>query len=174
MKTFTLENPRQLSLDSIEQRMKIAFKPLHFQYSNSNPPIAEDTDNIISSVGNSIKVSLQDDFVQADEVEAFLETLLAPNYMRTIIEFANKFKAIDGATVIETEPSSVSIHIDGKPAGGFRLWLNEQKQPHEIEIIPFATPEGDILFKWVMNNKRDILNTNVYVAGELIRFITIL
>jgi hypothetical protein len=52
--------------------------------------------------------------------------------------------------------------------------LNSEKQPHEIEIIPFETDEGKLLIDWVLKNKTDILKTNIYVAGDLVRMVTIL
>lgn len=174
MKKLTFHNPKELSLSSIHERLKIAFKKVPFQYSNSKTPLFDNDDNIISVVGLEVIATINENEPEINEIEKFLTELLAPNYNRLLLEFADKFMALDGATVVETPPSIVSIYINNTPAAGLRLWLNSNKQPHEIEIVPFQTEEGDLLSKWVINNQKDILNTNVYVADNLVRMVTIL
>lgn len=172
MKTILLENTRQLEIRSVEQSVKQTFKGINVQFSNSITNQFDDLENIITVANGKVKLELQDDFAESDKLVSYLETLLAPNYKHILLEFANKFKAIEGATVVETEPSSVSIHINGVHACGFILWLNEKKEPREIEIIPAPSAEGDVLAEWVMKNKRDILNVNIYVAGKLKRMVS--
>jgi len=174
MTKFTFENPKQLSLSSIEQRLKIAFRSVLFQYTNSPTSLYDSEDAVISSNGSVITATISETQPEIKEIEEFLTEILAPNYQRLLLEFADRFKAIDGASVVETPPSSVSIHINNKPAAGLRLWLNSSKQPHEIEIIPFKTDEGTLLSQWVMDNQKDILKTKIYVAGDLVRMVTLL
>ena len=174
MKKFTFNNPKQLALSSIEQRLKIAFRNLLFQYSNSATSLFDSEDLVIASVGLEITATLDENQPETKEIVEFLTELLAPNYKRLLLEFADKFRVIEGATVIETPPSSVTIHINDKPAASLRLWLNDKKQPHEIEILPHLSEEGELLSKWVTNNQRDILKTNIYVAGDLVRIVTVL
>lgn len=174
MKKLTFHNPKQLALSSIAERLKIAFKNVLFQYSNSATSLVDNEDNIIASVGLVVTATINENEPEINEIEKFLTVLLAPNYNKLLLEFAEKFKAIDGATVVETPPSIVSIYINNKPAAGLRLWLNSDKQPHEIEIVPFPSEEGVLLGNWVKNNQRDILNTNILVADDLVRMVTIL
>lgn len=173
MKKLTFHNPTRVSLQTIEQRLKMEFKNVLFQYSNSPIPLIDNEDNIIASVGLEIIATINENQSEINEIENFITGLLLPKYDRVLLEFAEKFKAIDGATVVITEPSIVSIYINNNPAAGLRLWLNSTKQPHEIEIVPFPSEEGTLLSKWVIDNQRDILKTNIYVAGDLVRMVTI-
>ncbi|KEQ31649.1 hypothetical protein N180_15535 [Pedobacter antarcticus 4BY] len=174
MKKFTFNNPKELALSSIEQRLKISFKGVPFQYYNSATSSIDSEDSIIESVGSEIIATINENLPEINEIKQFLTELLAPNYHRLLLEFGDKFRVIDNSTVVETPPSSVSIHINDKPAAALRLWLNSDKQPHEIEIIPYPSEEGNLLSKWVKDNKRDILKTEIYVAGELVRMVTII
>lgn len=174
MRKFTFDNPKQLELNSISERLKIAFKDIPFGYSHTPFISLEDENPVISSQGSKIIAIISESQPEINEIEEFLSKLLEPNYNRLLLEFANKFLNVDGASIVETPPSSVSIYINNKPAAGLRLWLNSEKQPHEIEIIPFQTDEGIILSEWVLKNQRDILNANIYVAGDLVRMVTII
>jgi len=174
MRRLTFNNPKQLALNSIADRLKIEFRNIPFSYSNSSFQSLDDENPVISSESSNIIVTISEIQPEINEIEKFLINLLAPNYTNILLEFANHFKAIEGATIVQTPPSSVSIHINNKPSAGLRLWLDSENQPHEIEIIPFQTDEGEILSEWVLKNKTDILKTNIYVAGDLVRMVTIL
>lgn len=174
MRKFTFTNSKQLALKSIADRLKIEFKNIHFSYSNSSFQSLDDENPIISSEGSNIIVNISEILPEINEIEKFLINLLAPNHTMVLLEFAKHFKAIEGAKIVETKPSSISIHINNKPSAGLRLWLDSENQPHEIEIIPFQTDEGKLLSEWVLKNKTDILKTNIYVAGDLVRMVTLL
>lgn len=174
MKKFIFNNPKQSEINSIAERLKIEFKDIPFGYFNKTSITEEHENPIILSEGSQIIAIISESHPKINEIKEFLNKLLAPNYNRLLLEFANKFRNIDGASIVETPPSSISIYINNKPAAGLRLWLNSEKQPHEIEIIPFQTDEGSILREWVSKNQRDILDVNIYVAEDFVRMVTII
>ena len=100
MPKFTLNNPKQLALNSIAERLKIEFKDVPFSYSNSSFHSFDDENPLISSEGSNIVVTISESQPEINEIQKFLINLLTPNYTRVLLEFANHFKAIEGATVV--------------------------------------------------------------------------